>query len=64
MRKSIKTARHLLCHWLIPEVVANAEIWNELEVAFEKLLSDDDAELYWQLSIPIDCERTVSIWYR
>ena len=64
MRKSIKTARHLLCHWLIPEVVANAEIWNELEVAFEKLLSDDDAELYWQLSIPSDCERTVSIWYR
>ena len=64
MRNSIKTARHLLCHWLIPEAVANAEIWNELEVAFEKLLSNDDAELYWQLSIPSDCERTVSIWYR
>lgn len=64
MQKVIKNVRHLLCHWLIPEKVANAEIWNELEVAFEKLLSDDDAELYWQLSIPSDCQRAISIWYR
>ena len=64
MQKRIKNAHHLLCHWSISEEVANDKIWNELEVAFKKLLSSDDAELYWQLSIPNDCQRTVSIWYR
>ena len=32
--------------------------------AYEKILTDVDAEMLWQASLPSGYKRSVSIWYR
>jgi hypothetical protein len=64
IQKRIKDA-HLTFHFF---VLPESEIYNrrldEVDSAYEKILPDVEAELLWQLSLPNDCNRTVSVWYR
>ena len=61
IQKKINNARSIFHYFLLPE---NAnEGLDVVDEAYEKILPDGDAEQIWQITIPSDCKRTVSIWY-
>ena len=63
IQKKIKDACHVFYLFLFPEdnVLAGSD---EIDIAYNKVLPNVDAEILWQISLPNDCKRTVSIWYR
>ena len=63
IQQEIKEANGVFHYFLLPENEANKVLY-EVDEAYEKLLPDGDAELIWQFSIPSNCKRAVSIWYR
>ena len=64
IQMEIKDANVTFHYFLLPEKDAYNGCLSEVDEAYEKLLPDGDAELIWQFSIPSNCKRAVSIWYR
>ena len=62
IQKKINDARSIFHYFLLPENV-NEGLW-VVDEAYEKLLPQGDADQNWQVTIPKDGKRTVSIWYR
>jgi hypothetical protein len=62
IQKKINEARFIFHYFLLPEN-AGEGLW-EVEAAYEKILPEGDAELIWQITLPEDGKKTVSIWYR
>ena len=64
LQKKINDARFIFHYFLLSEKDAYNSCLSEVDEAYEKILPEGDAELLWQFSVPSDCNRTVSIWYR
>ena len=64
MQKIIKDKYHVFYLFILPiEDAFNGRL-DEIDVAYEKILPDVDAEMLWQASLPSGYKRSVSIWYR
>ena len=63
IQKKIKNACHVFYVFLFPEdnVLTGSD---EIDIAYDKVLPDVDAEIFWQISLPNECQRAVSVWYR
>lgn len=63
IQKKIKDACHVFYLFLFPEdnVLAGSD---EIDIAYDKVLPDVNAEIFWQISLPNECQRAVSVWYR
>ena len=64
MQKIIKDKYHVFYLFILPiEDAFNGRL-DEIDVAYEKILPDVDAEMLWQASLPSGYKRSVCIWYR